>query len=90
MPFPNQPTVVISKSNSAAHVVDRALGIWSSVTEPVEEEDESDSVLDLVQPRKRRKTSLVWQHGNECVVKDDITGKSYQGFQCRHCKWVAK
>ena len=58
VPFPNQPTVVISKSNSAAHVVDRALGIGSSVTDPVEEE-ESNSVVDLVQPRKRRKTSLV-------------------------------
>ncbi len=42
VPFPNQPTVVISKSNSAAHVIDRALGIGSSVAEPVEE-DESDS-----------------------------------------------
>jgi hypothetical protein len=57
VPFPNQPTVVISKSNSAAHVVDRALGIRSSDSDPVEEEDESGSVVDLVQPRKRRKTS---------------------------------
>ncbi len=59
VPFPNQSTVVISNSKSAAHVVDRALGIESSVADPVEEEDESDSVVDLVQPRKRRKTSLV-------------------------------
>jgi hypothetical protein len=46
--------------------------------------------VDFVQPRKRRKTSLVWQHGNEFIVKDDVTGKTYQGFQCRHCKRIAK
>jgi hypothetical protein len=22
--------------------------------------------------------------------KDDVTGKTYQGFQCSHCKWIAK
>ena len=37
LPLPNQRTVVISNSNSAAHVVDRALGIGSSVVEAEEE-----------------------------------------------------
>jgi hypothetical protein len=88
LPLSTHSTPVNSNINSAALVADRALGIGSSL---VEDEEEVDSELvGNVQLKKRRRTSEAWQHGNECIVEDEVTGTKYKGFQCRHCKWITK